>query len=64
MHVGTRGILQAGLTITAMLSPEANRASRMQWITTAILAYLLAWRADFSTRETLNEEIEKAPAST
>jgi hypothetical protein len=32
------GIVQAGLTIMAMLSPVANHASRLQWITTAILS--------------------------
>src|SRR5271168_1033603 len=33
-HAAAMGILQAGLTIVAMLSPEANHASRLQWITT------------------------------
>jgi hypothetical protein len=37
-HATGMGIVQVGLTIVAMLSPEANRASRLQWITTAILS--------------------------
>ena len=37
-HAAAMGIVQAGLTIIAMLSPEANHASRLQWITTAILS--------------------------
>lgn len=37
-HVAAMGILQAGLTIAVMLSPEANHAPRMQWITIAILS--------------------------
>jgi hypothetical protein len=32
------GIVQAGLTIAAMLSPEASHASRLQWIMIAILS--------------------------
>jgi hypothetical protein len=37
-HAAAMGIVQAGLTIAAMLSPEANHASRLQWITIAILS--------------------------
>src|SRR5215471_7355772 len=37
-HATATGIIQAGLTIVAMLSPVANHASRLQWITTAILS--------------------------
>ena len=37
-HAAAMGIVQAGLTILAMLSPEANHATRLQWITTAILS--------------------------
>jgi hypothetical protein len=37
-HAAAMGIVQAGLTIVAMLSPVANHASRLQWITTAILS--------------------------
>ncbi len=32
------GIIQAGLTIFAMLSPERNHASRRQWVMIAILS--------------------------
>jgi hypothetical protein len=38
LHAAAMGIVQAGLTIVAMLSPVANHASRLQWITTAILS--------------------------
>jgi hypothetical protein len=37
-HAAAMGIVQAALTIVAMLSPEAVHASRLQWITTAILS--------------------------
>ena len=46
-HAAAMGILQAGLTIAAMLSPEANHASRMQWITIAILSILGALAGGF-----------------
>jgi hypothetical protein len=59
------GILQAGLTIAAMLSPEANHASRMQWITIAMLSVPAALAGGFLYKEKkLNEGLEKAPAST
>ena len=35
-HAAVMGIIQAGLTIVAMLSPEGNHASPTQWILTAI----------------------------
>ena len=37
-HAAAMGIVQACLTIVAMVSPEANHASRWQWITTAVLS--------------------------
>jgi hypothetical protein len=37
-HAAAMGIVQAGLTIAAMLSPVGNHASRLQWIITAILS--------------------------
>jgi hypothetical protein len=37
-HAAAMGIVQAGLTIVAMLSPVGNHATRLQWITTAILS--------------------------
>jgi hypothetical protein len=59
------GILQAGLTIAAMLSPEANHPSRMQWITIAILSIPAALAGGFLYEgKKLNEGLEKAPAST
>jgi hypothetical protein len=59
------GILQAGLTIAAMLSPEANHASPMQWITIAILSIPAALAGGFFYKgKKLNEGMEKAPAST
>ncbi|MGH9645232.1 MAG: hypothetical protein ACRD4E_00325 [Bryobacteraceae bacterium] len=36
-HAAVMGIIQAGLTVMAMLSPVANHASRWVWIITAIL---------------------------
>jgi hypothetical protein len=59
------GIFQAGLTIAALLSSEANHASRMQWITIAILSIPAALASGFLYKGTkLNEGLEKAPAST
>jgi hypothetical protein len=64
-HAAAMGILQAALTIAAMLSPEANHASRMQWITIAILSIPAALvGGSVYERTKLNEELEKAPAST
>lgn len=37
LHSGVLAILQAGLTVVAMLSPESGRASQTHWILTAIL---------------------------
>jgi hypothetical protein len=37
-HAAAMGIVQAGLTIAAMFSPEASHASRLQWITIAIVS--------------------------
>jgi hypothetical protein len=36
-HAAAMGIVQAGLTIAAMLSPEGSHASRLQWIAIALL---------------------------
>src|ERR1700722_18170133 len=46
-HAAAMGILQAGLTIVAMLSPVANHASQMQWITIAILSIPAALAGGF-----------------
>jgi hypothetical protein len=37
-HAAAMGIVQAGLTIAAMFSPEGGHASRLQWIMTAVLS--------------------------
>jgi len=37
-HAAVMGIIQAGLTIVAMLSPVGDHASPMQWILIAILS--------------------------
>jgi hypothetical protein len=64
-HAAAMGILQAGLTIAAMWSPEANHASPMQWVTIAILSIPAALAGGFLHRgKKLNEGLEKAPAST
>jgi hypothetical protein len=34
-HTAVMGMIQAGLTIMAMLSPVSNHASRLQWISIA-----------------------------
>jgi len=36
-HEAEVGIIQSGITIMAMLSPEVNHASRWVWVITAIL---------------------------
>jgi hypothetical protein len=63
-HAAAMGIVQAGLTIAAMLSPEANHATRLQWIATAILSLpaALAGGALSQIRKS-DEGLEKAPAS-
>jgi hypothetical protein len=64
-HAAAMGILQAGLTIAAMWSPEASHASRMQWVTIAILSIAAALVGGFLYRgKKLNEGLEKAPACT
>jgi|SRR5580658_893301 hypothetical protein len=63
-HAAAMGIVQAGLTLAAMLSPEANHASRMQWITIAVLSISAALAGGFLyTGKKLNEGMEKSPAS-
>jgi hypothetical protein len=37
-HAAVMGVIQAGLTIMAMLSPVGNHASRLRWVITAILS--------------------------
>ena len=63
-HAAAMGIVQACLTIWAMLSPIANHASRWQWITTAILTVPAAMvgGAVYQGRKR-DEELEKVSAS-
>ena len=64
-HAAAMGMVQAGLTVAAMLSPEANHASRMQWIAIAILSIPAALAGGFLYQgKKLNEGLEKAPAGT
>jgi hypothetical protein len=62
-HAAAMGILQAGLTIMAMLSPEGNHASRAQWIIITILSIpaALVGGVVYKGRKP-NDGLEKAPA--
>jgi hypothetical protein len=53
-HAAAMGIVQAGLTMAAMLSPEGSHASRGQWIMIAILSIpaALAGGSVYKRRET------------
>jgi hypothetical protein len=63
-HAAAMGIVQAGLTIVAMLSPVANHASRLQWVTTAVLSIPAALvGGTLYKRRKPDEELEKASAS-
>jgi hypothetical protein len=63
-HATMMGIIQAGLTIVAMLSPVGNHASRLQWITIAVLSIPAAvvGGAVYKGRKP-NGGLEKDPAS-
>ena len=63
-HAVAMGIFQAGLTIAAMLSPEANHASPLQWITTALLSIPAAVTGGilYNKGRKPDEGLEKAPA--
>jgi hypothetical protein len=63
-HAVVMGIIQAGLTIMAMLSPVGNHASRLQWVITAILSIpaALVGGVVYKGRKP-NDGLEKAPAS-
>ncbi len=62
-HAAVTGILQAALTIVAMVSPQANHASRIQWIVTAILSIPAALAGGFLYKgKALHEGLEKASA--
>jgi hypothetical protein len=63
-HAAAMGIVQAGLTIVAMLSPVANHASPLQWITIGILSIPAALAGGALYKGgSANEGLEKAPAS-
>jgi hypothetical protein len=52
------GMIQAGLTIAAMLSPVGSHASRLQWIITAILSMPAALLGGaFYKRKGSNQEL-------
>jgi hypothetical protein len=63
-HAAVMGIIQAGLTIMAMLSPVGNHASRWQWVITAILSIPAALVGGVVYKSNKpNDGLEKAPAS-
>jgi hypothetical protein len=63
-HAAVMGIIQAGLTIVAMLSPVGNHASPLQWILTAILSIPAALVGGVAYRgRKPYDGLEKAPAS-
>ena len=64
VHAVVMGIIQASLTILAMLSPVGNHASRLQWIITAVLSIpaALVGGVVYKGRKP-NAGLEKAPAS-
>jgi hypothetical protein len=63
-HAAVMGIIQAGLTIVAMLSPVGNHASKLQWILTAILSIPAAFVGGlvYKGRKT-NDGLDRAQAS-
>jgi hypothetical protein len=64
-HAAAMGILQAGLTVAAMFSPEGNHASRMQWIMIALLSIPAALAGGFLYKgKKLHEGLEEDPAGT
>jgi hypothetical protein len=63
-HAAVMGIIQAGLTIMAMLSPVGNHASRLQWVIIAILSIPAGLVGGVVYKGSkYNEELEKSPAS-
>jgi hypothetical protein len=63
-HAAAMGIVQAGLTIVAMLSPVGHHASPFQWVMAAVLSIPAALLGGilYKRRQT-DEGLEKAPAS-
>ena len=63
-HAAAMGMIQAGLTIMAMLSPVGNHAARLQWIVTAILSIPVALVGGVVYKgRAPNDRLEKATAS-
>jgi hypothetical protein len=63
-HAAVTGVIQAGLTIMAMLSPVGNHASRFQWAIIAIMSIPAALLGGVVYRgRKPNDGLEKAPAS-
>ena len=63
-HAAVLGIIQAGLTIVAMLSPVGNHAAPWQWILIAILSIPAALVGGFVYKgRKPNDRLERAPAS-
>jgi MFS family permease len=63
-HAAALGIIQAGLTIMAMLSPVGSHASQFQWVATAVLSIPAALVGGILyKRGKRDEQLEKAPAS-
>jgi hypothetical protein len=63
-HAAAMGIIQAGLTIMAMLSPVGNHAPRLVWIITAIMSIPAALVGGVVYKgHKPNDGLEKTPAS-
>ena len=62
-HAAATGIIQSGLTVMAMLSPVGSHASRLVWITTAILTIPAALVGGVVCKgRSPNDRMEKASA--
>ena len=63
-HAALTGMIQAGLTVMAMLSPVSNHASRLQWIIIAVLSIPAALVGGIACKgRKPYEGLEKTPAS-
>jgi hypothetical protein len=64
VHAAVMGIVQAGLTILAMLSPVGNHASTVQWIIIALLSIPTAIVGGVLYKgRRADDRLEDAPAS-
>lgn len=62
-HAAAMGIVQAGLTVAAMFSPEGNHASTIQWILIATLTIPAALAGGFLWKvKRPDERLETNPA--